>query len=286
MTMHRRLEASPPGVARTAPPAPAGTVMLTDTGSARVGLLENGGRGRAATRSRDGGPGHATSAGETVETWVVGGREATNRAGAEEYLGLAANTVAEYARPFGRRTYGWPEPLPERVDGQEVFALDDLAAFAATRVANTRTPPAPAEADADQLVGVAEFAAIKGVNRDTFKRYVEDSVTAWERGEDGYLPRPEWPPQPAPVRGFVYRWPYATAVAWTFPPARRTGGRKPGPRPQVTDLRQVLAEAGPGERPTVRELAATLTDRLGTDVSSQTVRRLLRQLRDQDAAAN
>lgn len=218
-----------------------------------------------------------------METWLVGGRKATNRAGAAEYLGRAANTVTVYSAPSGRLVYGWPEPLDERVDGQEVFALDDLDAFAASRVAEA--PAAPGVGDPDELVMVEEFAALKGVKRDTFKRYVEDSISAWERGEDGYLPRPDPADcEPGPVRGTIYRWRRGVAVAWIFPPARRTGGRRYGPRPQVADLRAVLAAAG-DERPTVRELAATLTAWLGDDVKPQTVRRLLQRMRAEDDAA-
>jgi hypothetical protein len=46
-----------------------------------------------------------------------------------------------------------------------------------------------------------------------------------------------------------------------------------------------VAERASTERPTVRELAAALIDRLGTEISLQTVRRLLRQVRDQDSVA-
>ncbi|MBT8227481.1 MAG: helix-turn-helix domain-containing protein [Dactylosporangium sp.] len=184
----------------------------------------------------------------------------------------------EYASPFGRRTYGFPEPLTGSTAGCDVFALDDLDAFAASRTAARATPPPPV-GDADDLIGVAEFAALTGTRRDTFKRYVEDSVSAWNRREDGYLPRPD-DAEPGPVRGTIYRWRRSTAVAWGFPTERRTGGRKPGHRPQIDDLCHVLDEADPGERPTVRQLAAALTDRLGTDVSSQTVRRLLRRARE------
>jgi hypothetical protein len=277
------LPAAVAGVSRTTRPALPGTVGRTDTGSACVGLLEDG-RGLAGTPRGVFGPGRRrSSGGETVETWVVGGREATNRAGAAEYLGLVPHTVFQYSSPTGRPQVGWPEPLPERVDGQEVFALADLDTFAASR--RTETPPAPAvaAADLDRPIGVAEFAELKGVPRDTFKRYVEDSLDAWARGEDGYLPQPDFPPQPAPVRGLIYQWRLGNAVAWSFPTTRRTGGRRPGPRPQVADLQAVLAAAGTGERPTVRELAAALSERMGSEVSAQTVRRLLR--RERDAAA-
>jgi hypothetical protein len=212
-----------------------------------------------------------------VDTWVVGGRQATNRAGAAEYLQLAPTTVAVYSSPAGRRTHGWPEPLDERVHGQDVFALADLDAFAANRAA-ARKPPLPIEGEPDELIGVEEFAALRQVKPHTFKRYVEDSLNAWQRGENGYLPRPD---QTERARhGNTYRWRRDTAGAWILPAARRTGGRKPGRRPQPADLRQILSVVGPGSRPTVRELAATLTEELGTEVSSQTVRRLLRHIKN------
>jgi hypothetical protein len=256
---------------------PTGTMAPSGAGSPRVGLLEDG-RGLAATRTRVDGPGRRrTAAGENVETWVVGGRPATNRAGAAEYLRLAPNTVTVYSSPAGRRTHGWPEPLDERVNGQEVFALADLDAFAAARSGDR--PPAPAVDDPDKLIGVDEFAALRGIQPHTLKRYVEDSLNAWDRGEDGYLPVPD---DTEPARhGSTYRWRLDRAAAWIVPDARRTGGRKSGRRPQPDDLRQLLDEAGPGPRPTVRDLAASLTERLGTDVSSQTVRRLLRRLREE-----
>ncbi|MEV4212641.1 hypothetical protein [Micromonospora sp. NPDC049662] len=280
--MNSDVQAAAPGVSRTAPPPPAGTVAGTGLGGdARVGLLEDG-RGLAATRSRVDGPGHRHGrTGETVETWIVGGRKATNRAGAAEYLGLAPNTVTQYSSPAGRPVYGWPEPLAERVNGQEVFALDELDA-----VRQPAPTPSAFTGDPDELIGVDELAKIKGVTRGAMKRYVEDSIPAWERGEDGYVPRPVWPPEPAPAQGFIYRWPRSTAWAWASPTTRRTGGRKPGPRPQVADLQAVLAEASTDERPTVRALADALSARLETDVSMQVVRRLLRKARDESAAGD
>ena len=267
--------ADPPGVARSAQPPATGTVSASGTGSARTGLLE--GRGLADTLWVVG-PGRPTSVGETVKTWIVGGREATNRAGAAEHLGLSCNSVTQYASPSGRRTHGWPEPLPERPEGHEVFALAELDAFAATR-AGTRPAPAVTDGeDLDRLIGVDEFAELRGIKRDTLKRYVEDSLNAWQRGEDGYLPHPDAPPRPGPVQGFVYEWKLGTALAWTAPATRRTGGRTPGPAPTRADLAAALAELGDtaGERPKVREIAAAMTERLQRPVSSQTVRRLLR----------
>lgn len=217
-----------------------------------------------------------------VETWVVGGRKVTNRAGAAEYLGLARRTVVVYSTPGGRRRYGWPEPLAERVDGQEVFALGDLDAFAARRAGGRPQPPAVI--DPEELIGVAEFAALRGIKAATMKRYVEDSLNAWQRGEAGYLPRPD--EVHSARRGSSYRWRYRTAVEWSFPAVRRTGGRRPGRRPLPEDLRQLLDSWGSVPRPTVRALAAGLSSSVGTEVSSQTVRRLLRRLRDAEQSVS
>src|SRR6266511_3801407 len=260
---------APPGVSRTACAAAPGTVTATGSGIARVGLLEDG-RGFAATRTRVDCPGRRhtsthpgtdSSTEEIVQTWVVGNREVTNRAGAGEHLGLSANTVAMYFSPAGRARYGTPDPLPEQVDGQDVYALDDL----------------------DELIGVDQFAELLGIGRNTIKRYVEDSVDAWERGEDGLLPR--WDErEPSPRgRGYSYRWRRGRAVAFRDQPTRASTGRPPATvaRPTVADLTAVLAAARPGEQPTARELAAALTDRLGAAVTPQTVRRLRRRAQDQ-----
>jgi hypothetical protein len=66
-------------------------------------------------------------------TWTLEGREVTNRLGAAAYLGLAPNTVDNWATPKGRRWSGFPDPLTEKVDGYMVYAVADLAAFKASR---------------------------------------------------------------------------------------------------------------------------------------------------------
>src|SRR6266511_918376 len=153
---------APPGVSRTACAAAPGTVTATGSGIARVGLLEDG-RGFAATRTRVDCPGRRhtsthpgtdSSTEEIVQTWVVGNREVTNRAGAGEHLGLSANTVAMYFSPAGRARYGTPDPLPEQVDGQDVYALDDLDEFKAARRRRRATPP-PTAADLTAVLAAA-----------------------------------------------------------------------------------------------------------------------------------
>ncbi|WP_328384312.1 hypothetical protein OHQ88_34255 (plasmid) [Micromonospora zamorensis] len=230
-----------------------------------------------------------------MQTWTVDGRKVTNRDGAAEYLQLARATVNVYASPRGRERHGWPEPLPGlTVDGQELFLLDDLDAFMANRSQSgpkrqgetgaIRASTELADGDPDELIGVAEFAKIRGVSRDAFKRYVEVSVNAWDRGDDGYLPRYATK-EPGPVRGVVYYWPRSVAVQWSFPAERRkASGRKSGVRPTVNDLKAAWVKLGPDA--SLRDLAATMSARLGVEVSMQVVRRLRRQSQAQPPESN
>lgn len=279
---------APPAAARTTRAAAPGTVTATGSGLARVGLLD--GRDFAATRTRVDGPGRLnthtdTSTGETVQTWVVGGREVTNRAGAREYLDLSTNTATVYFSPAGRRRYGTPEPLDEQVEGQDVWALDELAVFKQTRQRRPdRATPAPA-GDPDELIGVTEFAELLGEDRDTTRRRVRDSVDAWARGQDALLPVPD-DSQPHGAGGggrMRYQWRRARAQAFAAQP-RRTGGGRPAAsavRPTLVDLQAVEAAAAKGQPPTVRELATALSTRLGVTVTPQMVHRLRRRAREQ-----
>jgi hypothetical protein len=212
---------------------------------------------------------------------IVGGRRATDRRGAAQHLDMAIATVQVYSSPARRPTSGWPEPLenPPGLRGAW-FALDDLDDYKTRRAQPTTPPPAVAGGDPDELVDVTEFARLRGVSVQVFNTYVQASRVAWGRGEDGMLPRPL--PAPAPARhgpGRHYQWLRATAIAWAFPErARRSTGRKKGPRPGVDDLQRILEQATKaGERLTEVDLAG----RLGDDVSIWTVKRLKRALRDQ-----
>lgn len=175
---------------------------------------------------------------------------------------------------------GGPEPLPKRVDGQEVFALAERAACAASR--RTETPPAPAVAaeDLDRPIGVAEFAEIKGRAPRHLQALRKDSLNAWARGEDRYLPSRTSRCGPrrcvasstsggwaAPWRG-ASRPPGAPVAASPAPDTRSPTSGPSWPQP------------GPGERPTVREPAASLSERMGSEISAHTVRRLLHRERD------
>ncbi len=261
-------------------PAPGrATVTSSAVDLVCSGLLE-GGRGVAGAASAAFLPGRRSDqpARTAVEIRTVSGQDATDRVGAAERLGLSLNTVRMFSSPAQRTSRGFPAPLPERVDGRDWFALADLDAYRAARSGAATAPPA---GDADQLLDLAEFAALRGVEPGTMHHYVQLSMNDWAEHRDGYLPYPD---EIEPARnGNVYRWKRARAVAWVAPDRRRTGGRTPGPAPTVADLEAVLAEAG--DKPLKnREIAAALSARLGgRPVSTQVVQRLNRTRRNQHA---
>ncbi|WP_229070837.1 hypothetical protein [Actinoplanes sp. DH11] len=150
-----------------------------------------------------------------MQTWTIDGRTATNRAGAAEHLGLSTATINMYASPAGQRRYGFPAPLPQAEGLPQLFALEELDAFAAARRPAPRPTP-QLDASADELVGSAGFAELIGVKPDTFHRYLTDSWAAWGQEHDGYLPRPDnWPGRPASVTDQVTARLGLVATIWT-----------------------------------------------------------------------
>jgi hypothetical protein len=216
----------------------------------------------------------------SVETRTVNGQQATDRAGAATYLGMPPNTVRMYSSPARRPKTGFPEPLPDRPTGRDWFALTDLAAY---KQRHEQTPEVPfVTGDPNELIDTTAFAGLRGVQPDTMHGYVKRSLAAWERDEDGYLPRPD---QSEPARhGHTYQWTRARAMAWTFPSVRRRStGRPPAERTATAaDLTAVL-EGADDRVLTNRDIAAALTERLGTVVSTQTVQRLRRKARQADS---
>jgi hypothetical protein len=217
------------------------------------------------------GPDRRSLGEEMVETRTIAGSEATNRAGAAERLGMAPATIAVYSSPGQRRRYGFPDPLPDRIDGQDWFLLTDLDQYAQTRVSEVPKVRKPHE-----LIDLAELAQLRGIKLDTAKRYLKDSRVAWAQDRDGYLPRPDTV-EPGPRGGEVPRWRRSRAAEWAFPATRRTRGRQPGRRPQPADLRELRANH-PGRTLTVAEEAALLSAELEVEVSPQVIRRLRRRI--------
>ena len=184
---------------------------------------------------------------------------------------MAPGTIAVYSSPGQRARHGFPDPLPERVDGQDWWLLDDL-----DRYAETRTAPVPTITRPSELIDLATLATLRNIQLGTAQRYLKDSRAAWEQGHDGYLPRPD-KVEIGPRGGDVPYWRRDRAVQWAFPATRRTRGRQPGRRPGPEDLRRLRAE-NPGRDFTVAEEAARLSAELDVDVSAQVIRRLRKRL--------
>ncbi|MFI5843895.1 hypothetical protein ACIA8K_29775 [Catenuloplanes sp. NPDC051500] len=215
-----------------------------------------------------------------MEIRTVSGQQAVDRVGAAEYLGLALSTVRIFSSPAQRPTTGFPAPLPDRDDRRDWFALVDLDAYRASRSATVTAPTS--DADPDGLIGVAEFAALRGVTAGTFRSYVRHSLNDWQEHRDGLLPYPD--EITAARNGSTYRWKRRHAVAWAFPERSRTGGRTPGRAPTVADLESVLNDDVGGTLKN-RNIATALSERLGRPVSLQTVLRLKQKRSQQDDAA-
>jgi hypothetical protein len=216
-----------------------------------------------------------------VEIRVIDGQEATDLAGAAEYLKISLRTAREASSPKQQPRTGWPDPLHGGGPGvRKWYALSDLAGLWPRY--NPASPPPFRDQDADELVDLAGFAAIRGIKRSTAEYYVHLSRDAWARGEDGYLPRPD-PDDclPAPSGGTIYRWRRRRAVEWSFSPRRSTGRPPASQETTLADYDAVLAEAGPAAlQMSILELARALTRYKGVPVSIQTVKRLRRRARE------
>jgi len=127
---------------------------------------------------------------------VIGGRRCTNRRGAAEYLGRSLQTINLVASPKRRPETGWPAAVGV-VEGQEWYALADLDAFrvsyiqAKEQAGRARVHQVALDGDPDELLTATAFRALIAVEHNVWSKYVAASRPAWERGEDGYLPRPD-----------------------------------------------------------------------------------------------
>jgi len=192
-------------------------------------------------------PGHRsaqlpTQAGTDVEIRVIGRRRATNRAGAAEYLGRSLQTVNRLASPKRRAEgSGWPDPLPGHIDGQEWYALTDLDKFRKTYVqrveeaGRARVHHVTLDGDPDEEITAVEFRTAIDVTPNGWTKYVDMSKAAWERGEDGYLPRPDREEPVVKGRGVTRYWKRRRAQEWI----NNRSGSTPSPgRPVGTGRKQ------------------------------------------------
>ena len=173
-----------------------------------------------------------------MEVRTIGRRRATNRAGAAEYLGRSLQTVNLLASPKQRAEgSGWPEPLPERVDGQEWYALADLTKFRdkylqRVKIAGqARSHQVTLDGDPDELISAVEFRTAIDVEPKSWTKYVDMSKEAWARGEDGYLPRPDHEEPVTKGRGTARYWKRHRAQTWID---NRPGSNPSPGRPHAT----------------------------------------------------
>jgi len=153
-----------------------------------------------------------------VEERQIGGRRATNRAGAAEILGRSLVTVNHLASPKGRID-GSGFPTATVQDGREWYFVDDLDRYRERHLAHLEAARLPQshgvvlDGDPDDEITAVEFRKAIGVEPNSWTNYVDKSKAAWDHGEDGYLPRPDRE-EPAARRGVTRFWTRRRAQAW------------------------------------------------------------------------
>jgi hypothetical protein len=266
-----------------APGVQAATDRYGSHAAAHVEGSEKDGRGVAGPRHNRRGfhPGRPPTRARTrppMETRNINGRPATDRRGAAEITGLSRQTIALYASPTNRTAVGFPEPLPERPDGRDWYPIDDLTAYAATLRAKNAPRGAPdwlRDGHPDELLDAATFRKAADIKQGTWKRYVQQSLPEWAKGEDGYLPKPD-DDEDYRGTGKRYFWRRHRIIHWldnrTGQTAAGTVGRKPGPPAATVDDATTAINQANGQM-SGTQLAATL------GIPLHTAYRLLKQAR-------
>ncbi|MEV4830611.1 winged helix-turn-helix domain-containing protein [Micromonospora sp. NPDC049257] len=178
---------------------------------------------------------------------VVDGRRMTDRAGAAEFTGRSEHTITIQTSPK-RRAEGsrWPAPVPGP-EGVLLYPLDDLAAAIEeiAEASRARVHSITLDGDPDELIPALEFRTLIDAKASTWSKYVDMSKAAWERGEDGYLPRPDLE-EPAPKRGIIRSWRRQRVEQWINSRPGRGAGAGPPVRteeagPTAAKYRRVMA---------------------------------------------
>ncbi|MFF3867096.1 GntR family transcriptional regulator [Micromonospora sp. NPDC001898] len=222
---------------------------------------------------------------------VVDGRRMTDRAGAAEFTGRSEQTIAIQTSPKRRAEgSGWPAPVPGP-EGVLLYPLDDLASTLEdiAETSRARVHSITLDGDPSELIPAVEFRALIDAKASTWSKYVDMSKPAWERGEDGYLPRPDLE-EPAPKRGIIRSWTRQRVEQWINNRPGRGAGAGPPVRTEETGptaakyrltmaaIRQDISDGTftPGQPlPSEAKLGTRYT------VSPGTVRRALTELHQQ-----
>ncbi|MBQ1052484.1 hypothetical protein KBX50_29045 [Micromonospora sp. C51] len=145
-----------------------------------------------------------------MEIRDIGGQPHTDIAGAAQLTGRSEQTVRLKTSPKQRaQGSGWPAATIQ--DRKAWFPLDalqtvrDVVLPRIVEASRARVHHVDLDGDPDELLSASEFRSLLDISQGGWDKYVGLSKVAWDRGEDGYLPRPD-DEQPAPAQGVVRYW--------------------------------------------------------------------------------
>ncbi|WP_018589016.1 helix-turn-helix transcriptional regulator [Salinispora arenicola] len=230
-----------------------------------------------------------------MQTRVIHGRPATDRPGIAERHQRAEHTIDRLAAQ--RETTGFPQPIDVETtgrgvrargghsepQGREWYALDDLDTFFATydvkAAGHSRVHDTKLHGDPNELLTARQAATELKVSLETFRSWVRDSTPAWNAGQPGYLPRPDAPGG----NGIAHKWKRATLQTFVNERAGKASAAAHAHPPRATpaDLQAILQTADGAL--TTAQLMTAMANRLGRPVSRQTITRLRRRLRENQA---
>ncbi|WFE53011.1 hypothetical protein [Micromonospora sp. WMMD1155] len=185
-----------------------------------------------------------------MEIRYIGGRPHTDIAGAAELTRRSEATVRLKTSPKQREQgSGWPAPVKQ--DKKSWFPVDELENVRdillpqIVEAGQARVHCVDLVGDPEELISATEFRKILGISQGTWDYYVGLSRAAWDRGEDGYLPRFDVE-EPAPAQGMIRYWKRRRVQAWIN---SRTGKVQ---RPEGCEVSQPPGQQSPASAPTSR----------------------------------
>ncbi|MFV2104876.1 hypothetical protein, partial [Micromonospora sp. LOL_024] len=112
---------------------------------------------------------------------------------------------------------GWPAAT---IQGRKAWfpidALETVRDVVLPRIVETslaRVHHVDLDGDPAELMSASEFRKLLDVSQGAWDKYVGLSKPAWDRDEDGYLPRPD-DEQPAPIQGVIRYWQRRRIQEW------------------------------------------------------------------------
>ncbi|MFG1918065.1 hypothetical protein [Micromonospora sp. NPDC048898] len=153
-----------------------------------------------------------------MEIRHIGGRPHTDIAGAAELTRRSEATVRLKTSPKQREQgSGWPAPVKQ--DKKSWFSVvelehvRDILLPQIVEAGQARVHCVDLVGDPEELISATEFRKILDISQGAWDYYVGLSRAAWDRGEDGYLPRFDVE-EPAPGAGMTRYWKRRRVQAW------------------------------------------------------------------------